>query len=235
MKPAAPERTAPISEADRDRQPSSRNQRAMKMTTPTTRDRQILALEIGLRAFRDRAGNLLHARGAGSAAISSLTATDAVHQRQQARTILSADHSSYPSFDRGFEKHRTLRSLRGGSFVLRFVSRMFRQSRAGSNPALGASSPVMKLATFDRDQDHDRTAKKPKLQRQAHEKCGDSDAAAPQTWLNRSRSKARAPPPAPRKTSLAADLADPRDRDAPRPAPRFETPACPGGTAQRIS
>ena len=70
-------------EADRDQLPS-RNQRPMKTTTPTIADGHVLALEIGLRAFGDRGGDLLHALACRRPP-TSRTGSPKSHTRSKAR------------------------------------------------------------------------------------------------------------------------------------------------------
>ena len=61
MKPAAPDRTAPISEADRH-QPAEQIADDQEDHDADDGDGGVLALEIGLRAFAHRRGDLLHPR-----------------------------------------------------------------------------------------------------------------------------------------------------------------------------
>ena len=64
MKPAAPERIAPIGEADRDR-PGQQEPETDEDDDADAGDGHVLAAEIGLRALRDRAGDFLHPLRAG--------------------------------------------------------------------------------------------------------------------------------------------------------------------------
>ncbi len=82
MKPAAPDRIAPIAkpiatvqreqEAERDEHDDA-----------DAGDGHVLPAQIGLRAFGDRAGDLLHARGAGVRRHDAADRIDAVDDRQQ--------------------------------------------------------------------------------------------------------------------------------------------------------
>ena len=84
MKPAAPDRTAPIRKPIATICPEKPEERDEEHDADDG-DRQILALEIGLRAFGDRAGDLLHARGAGVALHDVGVGPDAVGDRQSAK------------------------------------------------------------------------------------------------------------------------------------------------------
>ena len=68
MKPAAPERTAPIRKPMATGSPSSQKIRT-KSTTPDDGDGDVLAPEVSLRALGDRRGDLLHPLVARIAAI----------------------------------------------------------------------------------------------------------------------------------------------------------------------
>ena len=67
MKPAAPDSTAPISEADADRRAEEVGEDDEEHDADDA-DGDVLAAQIGLGALGDRAGDLLHALGAGVAA-----------------------------------------------------------------------------------------------------------------------------------------------------------------------
>ena len=82
MKPAAPERIAPIAKPIATVQ-ESRSPRMMKTTTPTPAMVVYCRLQIGLRAFADRARDLLHALGAGVRRHDAPDRVDAVDDRQQ--------------------------------------------------------------------------------------------------------------------------------------------------------
>ena len=82
MKPAAPDRIAPIRKPIATVHESS-SPSADEHDDADGGDGRVLPPQIGLRAFRDRAGNLLHARGAGVRRHQALDRVDAVDDGKQ--------------------------------------------------------------------------------------------------------------------------------------------------------
>ncbi len=83
MKPAAPERMRADEEADRDADAEEIGD-DHKEHDADDGDRHVLAAQIGLRALGDRAGDLLHALGAGVPLHHVVDGPEAIGDRQEA-------------------------------------------------------------------------------------------------------------------------------------------------------
>ena len=91
MKPAAPERTAPIGKPIGDREPQEPEIRT-KSDHAHDGDRDVLAPEVGLRALGDRRGDLLHPLVARVAAIHVRDRPGAIGDRKKTAQNNQPDH-----------------------------------------------------------------------------------------------------------------------------------------------